>query len=1080
MKNKIAHILFLCLVSVQWVVAQNDWENEFVFEQNKMESRVPSYSYKNAADALKGKREASRMQSLNGMWKFNFVDKSEDRPMDFMAKDFKGANWKDIPVPSNWEMQGYGQPIYTNITYPFTPNILDPNLTYDWKGPQPPIPPKIYRDNPVGSYYRDFEVPADWKEQSVILHFGGVTSAFYVWVNGKKVGYSQGSCLAAEFDVTEFLVAGKNRVAVQVFRWSDGSYLEDQDMWRLSGMHREVLLLAQPKIALNDFYVRTTLDESLKDAKVEIRPKVWVKEDAHNLKGWKINAQLYDKDSNKVLEDGLSTTVEKVFLERWPPRDLPVFGFIKTTVKSPHKWSAETPYLYTLVLTVTNPKGEVVEARSQKIGFKKVEFSAKHELLINGKVVEIMGVNRHDHNPIRGKALTHEDMRKDVELLKQYNFNAVRTSHYPNDPYFYQLCNEYGLYVMDEANIESHHAGGLLANTPSWSGAMMSRIYRMVERDKNEACVISWSLGNESGTGPIFAAAANWIRYFDPSRFVHYEGAQGDPLNPAYIEGDDVGYNVKQFPTMANPDDPKYVDVISRMYPSYKHAIGLATSPYINRPIIFCEYAHAMGNSLGGFTDYWKEIRSRPNLIGGFIWDMVDQGLEKKDENGKTFYAYGGDFGDIPNDSNFCINGVFTPDLKPNPHAHEAKHVFQPVAFEAVKHRNEVVRVVNRMNFTNVSDYEIRWTVAENGKVIKSGTLASLDIPAGEFKEIKIPFGKINFKEENDYWLRVSLHEKADRLWCKKGYELGSNQLLLHAADAKKEKQSTKNAAGFDFTESADAIIVSGKNFEMTVSKKTGFVTSLKNKNGEQLKAPLQPNFWRPAIDNDHRGYYAKTWSKSKTFWKDIVSKLETKSVTVSKGKSNAVQVAVTQAFQDKVKLQLHYTVTVEGVLAVKMDLDAEENLPDMMRIGWTMGVSKALENTSYYGKGPWENYIDRAESAEVNVYDVKTNDLFYHYIKPQETGNHTETRWMTLQSNHKKEGFKFIAKPVFDFSVWQYSSDNIEEARHPKDLEPQGFYTVNIALRQRSLGGTLSEPIEKYLLKPGKYNFEFSIKSLD
>ncbi|MCG9793719.1 glycoside hydrolase family 2 TIM barrel-domain containing protein [Flavobacterium algicola] len=1077
MKNKTSLIVLLTLLATQWIGAQNDWENEFVFEQNKMESRVPSYSYKNVQDALKGNRDASRMLSLNGVWKFNFVEKSEDRPTDFMAKDFQGANWKDIPVPSNWELEGYGQPIYTNITYPFTPKASF-EKKFDWKGPQPPVPPKIYRDNPVGTYYRDFEVPADWKEQSVVLHFGGVTSAFYVWVNGKKVGYSQGSCLAAEFDVTDYLVSGKNRVAIQVFRWSDGSYLEDQDMWRLSGIHREVLLLAQPKISLNDFYIRTTLDESLKDALVEIRPKVWVKEDQNNLKGWKINAQLYDKNNNKVLADGLSTTVEGVFNERWPAKDITKFGFIKTKITSPRKWSAEDPYLYTMVFTVTNPKGEIVESRSQKIGFKKVEFSKKNELLINGKVVEIMGVNRHDHNPIRGKALTHDDLRKDVEILKKFNINAVRTSHYPNDPYFYQLCNEYGLYVMDEANVESHHVGGLLANTPSWSGSIMSRIYRMVERDKNEACIISWSLGNESGTGPIFAAAANWIRYYDPSRFVHYEGAQGDPSNPAFIE--DAGYLTKQLPTMANPDDPKYVDVISRMYPSFKHVIGLATSPYINRPIIFCEYLHAMGNSLGGLTEYWDEIRARPNLIGGFIWDMVDQGLEKKTKDGKMFYAYGGDFGDFPNDSNFCVNGLFAPNLEPNPQAWEAKHVFQPVVFEKVINQKETVRVVNRFNFTNIDQYEIRWTLSENGKEIKKGTLSNIDIPAENFKEIKIPFGNINYKEGNEYFLRMSLHEKADRLWCKAGYEIASNQILIHESLPVKAVVTDKQVDGFDFADNSNEIIVSGKKFSITVSKKNGQIVSFKNNGVEQLMAPLKPNFWRPAIDNDHRGGYGGEWKKSQGLWKDILNKLQTKSVVVSKENGNLISVVVTQSLDAKVNLKLNYLISGDGAITVKMDLDAAENLPDIMRIGLTMGVSNTLVNTTYYGKGPYENYSDRNKSSEIDEFSVKTDDMFFHYIKPQETGNHTETRWMRLQSNNKKETVMFTGDPIFEFSVWAYAAEDIEKAPHVTDLVKQGFYTVNIGLKQRNLGCTLSEPMEKYLIKSGKYNFEFGMNFMN
>jgi len=588
MKRKSIIILLFIFTILNSVLAQKDWENELVFEKGKMLPRVQSYSFKTVKDALNGDRELARYMTLNGIWKFQYVEDDDLRPTDFMAKDFKGEGWNDIEVPSSWELKGYGQPIYTNIIYPFTPDILDPNLQYDWKGPQPPVPPKIYRDNPVGSYFRDFEIPQDWKDESVIIQFGGVSSAFYLWVNGREVGYSQDSRLAAEFDITNFVHPGKNRVAVQVFRWSDGSYLEDQDYWRLSGIHREVMLLAQPKIALNDFFVRTTLDDSYRNAKLEIRPKVWVKEDVARLDGWKVNAMLYDASGNAVLDSALSASVIDIYLERWPPRDLPKFAFMDAKIHAPHKWSSEDPYLYKLVFSVTNPAGEVVEARTQEIGFRKVEFSQKNELLINGEVVKIMGVNRHDHHHIRGKALTREDIQKDVELVKQFNFNAIRTCHYPNDPYFYELCNKYGIYVMDEANIECHHLGSYIPYHPNWTAPILSRIIHMVERDKNEPCVISWSLGNESGTGPAFAAAAGWVRNYDTSRFIHYEGAQGNPKYLAYKEG--VGFETQHWPAMANPDDADFVDVISRMYSQIHQLKNLSESPYIHRPIIIMRW----------------------------------------------------------------------------------------------------------------------------------------------------------------------------------------------------------------------------------------------------------------------------------------------------------------------------------------------------------------------------------------------------------------------------------------------------------------------------------------------------------
>ncbi len=1075
MRNKLLFLSLILISICQFSLAQNDWENEMVFEKNKMNARVPSYSFSNAKDALDGNRDMARMKSLNGIWKFNFVEKSEDRPVNFMATDFTGKGWNDIEVPSSWELKGYGQPIYTNIVYPFTPHILDSKIKSDWKGPQPPRPPKIYRDNPVGSYYRDFEIPSEWADQSIILHFGGVTSAFYVWVNGKEVGYSQDSCLPAEFDITDFLQVGKNRVAVQVFRWSDGSYLEDQDMWRLSGIHREVLLMAQPKISLNDFFVRTRFDANLQDAKLEIRPNVWVKKDAENLDGWKISAMLYDAEKNQVLDSSLQTSVKKVYLERWPARDITKWAFMEANIRCPHKWSAEDPYLYKLVFTVTNPKGEVVESRSQNIGFRKIEFSKNNELLINGKSVEIMGVNRHDHHPTRGKALTRDDMRKDVELMKQFNFNAVRTSHYPNDPYFLELCDQYGIYVMGEANIECHHLGGFIPQSPTWPAAILSRTIRMVERDKNNPSIISWSLGNESGTGPAFSASAAWIRDFDPSRFIHYEGAQGDPNDPAYIEGDLVGYEVTKWPSMANPDDKDYVDVVSRMYPDLSQLVNMSNSPHIKRPIIMCEYLHAMGNSIGGLGEFWDEIRARPNLIGGYIWDMIDQGLEKTDSKGNKFFAYGGDFGDIPNDQNFCLNGVFAADRSPNPHAWECKYVFQPVVFEAANVKSGKIRIINRFAFTNLNKYEIRWSLSENGNEIQNGQLSDQDIAAGASSIVEVPFKKVNFNDQAEYWLHLSLNEKTDRLWCKKGFEVAKDQILLKARkelsayeSVSKETISTKD--------SDSGIEIIGKDFSVNFFKTSGELISYKIKGIEQLPTSLKPNFTRPSIDNDIRGANTRYMHESNQFWNKVMTELETSSVELSSKSEKSATVVVKQKFEDKIQMNTTYIVFNDGTIDVKFSLNADKSLPDLIRVGLTMGIPSTYTNTSYYGNGPWENYSDRKRGAEVDEFSTKTDDLFYNYAVPQENGNHTDTRWAKFSSENNKSGLMITGKPLIAFSVWPFSAENINKAKHPFDLNRQGFYTLNIDLIQSGVGGTLSNRLPQYCLKSGVYDFEFQI----
>lgn len=1070
-------ILFglLLLTATQFSFAQNDWENEQVFERNKLKARIPAFSYLNSADALEGNREKARVKSLNGTWKFYFVDRAEERPTDFMAADFE-AGWNEIEVPSNWELKGYGQPIYTNIVYPFTPNILDTTLRFDWKGPQPPIPPKIYRDNPVGSYYRDFDLPGEWANYSVILHFGGVSSAFYVWINGKEVGYSQGSRLAAEFDVTEYLEPGKNRVAVQVFRWSDGSYLEDQDMWRLSGIHREVMLMAQPKISINDFYVRTKLDEKYQDAKLEIRPRVWVKEDADKLEGWKISAQLYDQDNNPVLDKARTCTVKDIYYERWPARDITKFAFMEADVAAPRKWSAEDPYLYSLVFELESPNGEIIEARSQKIGFRQVEFSKKNALLINGKEVKLKGVNRHDHSSVHGKAVTRKEMEKDVQLLKQFNFNAVRTSHYPNDPYFLQLCDEYGIYVMDEANIETHHLGGFIPQDPNWTAPILSRVYRMLERDKNNPSIISWSLGNESGTGPAFAAAAAWIRDFDPSRFIHYEGAQGDPTHSLFIE--DYGYKTTSSETFANPTDPQYVDVLSRMYPDLKQLVNMSENAHIKRPVVMCEYLHAMGNSIGGLYEFWEEIYDRPNLIGGYIWDMVDQGLEKEGPDGKTFYAYGGDYGDIPNDENFCLNGVFASDRSPNPHAWECKYVFQPVVFEAVDLEKGEVRIRNRFSFSNLNKYEIHWSLSEDGTELQQGALPAQDIAAGESASVTVPYKLKKEKADSEYWLRLSVHEKVERLWCESGFEIAKEQMLLKANRTRKGHSA--GSGEISVHEGEYEYVISSADFSVNILKGSGEITSYRYRGNEQLVESLKPNFRRPAIDNDVRGASSNYIRQCKKFWSAIQNNIRAAKLDINTENKDFVDVSIILESSDRLDLSLNYIIFSNGTILVKMNLEKGESVPDLLRFGMSMGVPDSYLKTRYYGKGPFENYPDRNHAAEVDEYSVATADLFNNYAQPQENGNRTATRWLRITSQNEKLGLYIEGKPTFGFSVWPYSAVNIEKAKHPYDLKAQGFYSLNIDLVQAALGGTLSNILPEYQLNDNSYSLQFMIRPAD
>ncbi|WP_413431155.1 glycoside hydrolase family 2 TIM barrel-domain containing protein [Crateriforma spongiae] len=1045
----------LCFAST--AIAQvfpNDWENERVIEKGKMPPRVTSYSFATAEDALVGDRKESRMTSLNGDWKFKFTPNAEDRPDDFFASDFDVTQWDTLPVPSSWEVKGYGQPIYTNSVYPFKPD-----------------PPRIDRENPVGSYVRDFDVDEQWTEDRIILHFGGVSSAFYVWVNGQLAGYSQGSRLPAEFDVTKLVKPGTNRLAVQVFRWSDGSYFEDQDMWRLSGIHREVLLLRQPRTALNDFFVRTDLDDDFQNATLRIRLRI-LADRLNGWKGWTLSAQLHDASGKAVLDSELKIDVDAIVNERYPQRDNVKFGLMEANVDSPRKWSAEQPYLYTLVFRLTDPDGQLAEARSCKVGFRRIDVSENGELLVNGVAVKLMGVNRHDHDHVHGKALTRADMREDVRLMKRFNFNSVRTSHYPNDPYFYDMCDQFGIYVMDEANLESHGIKGQLVNEPSWHFAVNDRVIRMVERDKNHPSVISWSLGNESGCGPIHAAAAGWIKDYDPSRFIHYEGAQGDPNSPQYNPAG--GFESQRWALPANPDDPAYVDCVSRMYTSVDQLRELADANHIHRPIVMCEYAHAMGNSLGNMKEYWDLIRSKPNLMGGYIWDWIDQGLQTTNEAGDRYIAYGGDFGDQPNSNNFCLNGVINSDRTPTPKTQECKYIFQPIVFEAVDLTKGTINVINRFHFNNADDYAIRWSISKDGQTIEEADFGPIDLPAGQAKQITLPYSMPIDDSDAEYWLRVSFHETKDRLWCDQGYEIAKEQFQLPTESPASDDPPP--SATLEIREQADQYTFVGESFTARIDRTSGALVSYEMDGVQWIQSPLRANFWRPQTDNDRGG--AKTHVRQK-YWKELGDKLKTQSVRLQSSEPNTAHVTVIQV-HDRLRLQIDYRISGDGAIAVTLDLDADETLPNLPRFGVTMGISEVFSASQYFGKGPWENYWDRNSGAEVARHAQPTDDLYFEYAMPQENGYRTETRWLELSG--KGQTIRIDGLKPFGFSIWPYSSENIDEARHTYDLVEQGFYTLNLDDRQMGVGGTDSwspkaMPLEKYRIPAGKRQWSFTIR---
>lgn len=1022
----------------------NDWENPHVVGINKLPGVATSISFATAEKALEGDfRNSSRIKYLNGKWKFNFSPLIEKAPKDFYKKDYDVSGWDDIDVPANWELKGYGQAIYTNVTYPIVPV-------------NPPYIPKD--DNPVGSYKTTFEVPEDWKEMQITLHFGGVSSAFYLWINGEKVGYSQGSRLPSEFNITPYLNAGKNAIAVKVFRWSDGTYLEDQDHWRLSGIHRDVYLAASPKVQLNDFFVQTDLDKNYENATLKIRPKIKVY-DGGGVSGYKVEAQLFDGE-NGVFESPISIGAEKIVGERYPQRANVNFALLEKEIENPKKWSAEYPNLYTLVISLKDKNDAVVESRSCKVGFREVEF-IDGELHVNGKPVLIYGANRHDHDEYGGKVVSEESMMQDILMLKKFNFNAIRTSHYPNNPRWYELCDEYGIYLMDETNIETHGLGGKLSNEADWMKSFVERAQRMVERDKNHPSIIFWSLGNESGSGPNHAAMSAWIKEYDPTRFIHYEGAQGSPYNPVV-------------------PDPNYVDMMSRMYVSIPQMVELANNSNDRRPVVWCEYAHAMGNSLGNLDEFWTAIRSNKRMFGGYIWDWVDQGLVQETASGEKYWAYGGDFGEKNHDGNFCLNGVVNPDRTAKPATWECKKIFQPIHIESLNLEEGKVKVYNRHHFAPLDKYEYSWTLSENGMTIEEGGLEIPEIPAGGSAIISIPVEKPGtLKAGAEYFLTVRSRLKADSPWAEKGHEVAWDQFKMPWNVPTISTVSTEKMAKVSLVENAGDFTISGKGFSTKINKESGFLESIVFENKEILKAPLSPNFWRPLTDNDFRGARIQD---HQAVWENAGKNKEIRSINAFAINDKAIKVSVDIWLTDaKSQIQLGYTIFGSGDIAVEYQFVPGEGLPEIPRIGMQMQIGEEYDQLAWFGKGPHENYIDRQHGAAIGLFRASVKDDFFQYIRPQESNNKIGVRWVTLTDSN---GYGLLVSgiPNLSFSAWPYSQDDLNKAEHTFDLPKKSNITLNIDHLQMGLGGDDSwsrqaKPHPQYRIYPKPYSYSFRLK---
>ncbi|AOZ99222.1 glycoside hydrolase family 2 TIM barrel-domain containing protein [Flavobacterium commune] len=1033
----------------------NPWENPMVTSINREPARATAYSYATVADALEGNRAKSRIKILNGDWDFKFAKNLQEAPQDFYKNEVKG--WDKIEVPSNWEMKGYGQAIYKSAVYSFRPV-------------NPPFVPQD--DNPVGSYQRSFTVPENWNGMTVSLHFGGVSSAFQVWVNGDFVGYGEDSCNSSEFNITPYLKKGGNILSVRVLRYSDGSYLEDQDHWRLSGIQREVYIMAEPKLRIADFFYQTKLDKKYQDAVFQLRPRL-DNFTGDTIKNHTFEVQLYDAQNKPLFEKALVRKASEIIGEVSPRLDKVRFGFFQETIKNPLKWSAEKPNLYTLVMTLKNSDGSISEVKSCKLGFRSIEFSKENgKMLINGKETYVYGVNHHGHHPARGEAVNHQDLEEDVKVMKKFNFNFVRTSHFPEDPYFYELCDKYGLMVMDEANLETHGLGGHLSNDQQWTAAYLERMTRMVHRDKNHPSIVMWSLGNEAGKGPNHAAMAGWTHDYDITRPVHYEPAQGNPRLDGYIDPLDPRYpkTVDHSHRYENPQDEPYVDIVSRFYPGVFTPKFLVDQKKDTRPILFVEYSHSMGNSTGNLKELWDEFRSTPRVIGGCIWDLKDQGLWRKDaKTGREYLGYGGDFGEKKHDGNFNINGLIAADGRPKAAMYENKWIYQPAT--STLSQDFKLKIHNRQVVQNLIDFIPVLKVLEDGNVVKQVVLKPMDIEAGSDLVLDVKKYLPKFNKDAEYFLNIEFQLAKDEFWASKGYSVSTDQFLLQKGqDVELTSKGTAKLA-----ESTSNYKVSGTDFEITIDKSNGALTSYVFKKEEQILAPLLPNFTRPLTDNDRKGWKPNKLLKQ---WYNAVPKLKKMS-----SETVGSQIKISSDYEivkDSASVRVNYLVQGKGIIQVDYQLKIEKPLPNIPKVGMQMGVPNNFNQISWYGKGELENYCDRSFGFTVGRYSLAIEKFIEPYQKPQENANRMEVRWMALSAANQNKGLLVLHKDqLLQMSVWPFTQENMNAAKRTYELENPGFVTLNIDLLQMGVGGNdswspVAAPMEKYQIKAQDYNYSF------
>ncbi|WP_034041710.1 glycoside hydrolase family 2 TIM barrel-domain containing protein [Wocania ichthyoenteri] len=1017
MKLKLLCIILFCIVlgckqtALPEVPEQTFHYNHKIFEEHKLPPRATYFGFE--SEDITVKEKSKRYLSLNGQWKFNWVKDPKMRPTTFQNENFDDSDWTTIPVPANWEVEGFGHPIYLDERYPFTTKW--PNVPTDY--------------NPVGTYRNEITLDAAFLSQDVILHFAGAKSAMYVYINGKYVGYSQGSKTPAEFNITEYLKKGKNLLALQMFRWSDASYLESQDMLRMSGIERDVYLYTQPKVSISDYYAYTNLDENYKNGISETAISIANNSEASVKR--KVSLELFD-DENSVYSDLKTIDI--------PANDTIQFTS-ETVIKNVKQWSAEQPNLYTLKITLedeTNTKNS--QYITKKIGFKSVEIKDS-QVLINGKAIYIRGVNRHETDPFTGHVVSRKSMEKDIKLMKQNNINAVRSSHYPNDPYWLDLCDKYGLYVVNEANIESHplaiDENTQIGNEMSWLPAHEMRTKRMYYRDRNHPSIYSWSLGNEAGKGDVFKSTYKWLKNKDDNRIVQYEPAEKED----------------------------YTDIYCPMYPKPEFLINHGKSNS-DKPSIMIEYAHAMGNSVGNLQDYWDVIETYPNLQGGYIWDWVDQALEYKDENGNPYLAYGHDYHpDLPTDGNFLNNGLVNPYRNPHPHLTEVKKVYEPVQFNYLG--NGVIEIENKNFFSNLSKKTIAWKILKDGKEAFQDKNILVDVKPQETKKIQLEKFPNSFSLEGEYIFQVSLIQNEDENLIPKGYEIAWDEFLLQKR--RFNKTTSIKGKNLKIIKTDGSLTIKNDKVDFKINADTGEIQLWICQGKLITSEAIRPNFWRPPTDNDlgnNMHKWAQIWQNA-TY--NYSSKLIENPVKLGDGVTYKVDYVLPN---NKAKVEAKYTLKSDGSLNVDYSfMPNQKNLPNIPRLGMYITLPKDFTNISWYGKGLTESYWDRKTGVKTSVYSGKIIDQFERYLRPQETGNKTNVRWVKVSSNDLS--LKASGNTLINTSVWPFvmteidfkSGDASQSAsglvpvtkKHGADIKIGETIQWNIDFLQMGVGGDSS-----------------------